>query len=276
MTISPAALSGDQAALDIAFIRLRGQWACKDTWMDDPDLEELFAPIEPANAFGVVLSEAHDVLAHIREPVDAELWGSDMIGALSADAAAEPEVMAALATSVVPAAEASGTPEALALLRIFGALGSPELRTAAAGAAQRLAAAGVPDPSWADAIGAPAVGTCWHYGDIGGRQESVTVTFGYGAAEHAMSVLIDHGKGGQLKDVWVGEAAGLLDKTFMAAESDPLVVFEAIGAADARERLARAIGAGESPEKPDQAADLTAHRAFLHARMRLLAAAGTE
>jgi hypothetical protein len=244
--------------------------------MDDPDLDELFAPIEPANAFGVVLSEAHDVLAHIHEPVDAELWGSDMIGALSADAAAEPEVMAALATSVVPAAEASGTPEALALLRIFGAIGSPQLRTAAAGAAQRLAAAGVPDPGWADTIGAPAVRACWHYGDIGGRQESVTVTFGYGEAEHAMSVLIDHGKGGQLKDVWVGEAAGLLDKTFLAAESDPLVVFEAIGAAAARERLERAIGAGEAPEKPDQAADLTAHRAFLHARMRLLAAAGTE
>lgn len=241
--------------------------------MEDPDIEQLFAPIEPANAFGVVLSEAHDVLAHIREPVDAELWGSDMIGALSADAAAEPEVMGALAASVVPAAEESGTPEALALLRIFAALGSPELRTTAAEAAQRLAAAGVPDANWADTLGSPTLGTCWHYGDIGGRQESVTATFGYGDAEHAMSVLIDHGKGGQLKDVWVGDADGLLDKTFLAAESDPLVVFESIGAADARERLERAISAGEAPEKPDQAADLTAHRAFLHARVRFLAAA---
>lgn len=240
--------------------------------MDDPDIGQLFAPIEPANAFGVVLSEAHDVLAHIHGPVDAELWGSDMIGALSADAAAEPDVMAALAASVVPAAEASGTPEALALLRIFGALGSPELRTAATEAAQRLTEAGVPDPGWAAAIGSPAVGKCWHYSDIGGRQESVTVTFGYADAEHALSVLIDHGKGGKLKDVWVGDAAGLLDKTFLAAENDPLVVFEAIGTADARDRLERAIGAGESPEKSDEAADLTAHRALLHARVRFLAA----
>lgn len=241
--------------------------------MDDPDIDELFAPIEPANAFGVVLSEANHVLAHIHEPVDAELWGSDMIGALSGDAAAEREIMAVLATSLVPAAEASGTPEALALLRIFGALGSPGLRTAAAEAAQRLTEAGVPDPGWASMIGTPAVGTCWHYGDVGGRQESVTVTFGYGDAEHAVSVLIDHGKGGKLKDVWVGDAAGLLDKTFLAAEDDPLVVFETIGAADARERLERAISAGESPEKPDQVADLTAHRALLHARVRFLAAA---
>lgn len=244
--------------------------------MDDPDLAEIFAPIEPAKAFGVVLREAQDVLAHIHVPVDAELWGSDMIGALSANAAAEPEVMTALSSSVVPAAEESATQEALALLRIFAALGSQDLRTAAAEAAGRVAAAGVPDPGWAATIGAPTVGQSWHYSDIGGRQESVTVTFAYGDAEHAMSVLIDHGKGGGLKDIWVGEADGLLDKTWLAAENDPLVVFETIDAATARERLEQAISTGECPEKPDQADDLTAHRALLHARMRLLAATAAD
>jgi hypothetical protein len=239
--------------------------------MDDPDIAEIFAPIEPAKAFGVVLREAQDVLGHIHGPVDAELWGSDMIGALSPDAATAPEVMAVLATSVVPAAEASGTQEALALLRIFGAIGSAELRAAATEAAGRVVAAGVPEPGWAAAIGAPKVGPCWHYSDVGGRQESVTATFAYGDAEHAMSVLIDHGKGGGLKDVWVGDADGLLDKTYLAAEADPLVIFETIGPGVARERLEQAISAGEHPDKPDQADDLTAHRALLHARVRLLA-----
>src|SRR5271165_5433249 len=200
----------------------------------DADIAELFAPIEPAAAFGVVLNEAQDVLAHIREPVDAELWGSDMI-------------------------------EALALLRIFGAIGSPELRAAATAAAERVIAGGVPDPDWAAAIGSPAVGRCWHYSDVGGRQESLTMTFAYGDREHAVSVLIDHGKGGQIKDAWVGDAAGLLDKTWLAAETDPLIVFDTVDTADARDRLDRAIGAGECPEKPDQADDLKAHRALLHA-----------
>jgi hypothetical protein len=99
----------------------------------------------------------------------------------------------------------------------------------------------------------------------------VTATFAYGGDEHALSVLIDHGKGGGLKDVWVGDAHGLLDKTWLAAEADPLVVFETIDAANARERLEQAISAGEHPDKPDQADDLTAHRALLHARVRLLA-----
>jgi hypothetical protein len=239
--------------------------------MDEADIAELFAPIEPSKAFGVVLREAQDVLSHIHGPVDAELWGSDMIGALSSGAAGGPEVMTVLATAIVPAAEESSTPEALALLRIFGAIGSAELRSAATEAAGRVVAAGVPDPSWAAMIGAPAVGECWHYSDVGGRQESVTATFAYGDAAHALSVLIDHGSGGGLKDVWVGDADGLLDKTWLAAEADPLVVFETIDAAKAGERLAQAISAGEHPDKPDQADDLTAHRALLHARVRLLA-----
>lgn len=238
---------------------------------EDPDIEELFAPLDPSKAFGVVLSEAQDVLANIHQPVDAELWGSDMIGALSASAKDEASVMAALTSSLVPAAEEAATPEALALLRIFAAIGSPELRAAAAEAADRLTAAEVPDPDWASAIGSPTVGKCWHYGDVGGRQESVTICFAYGDAEHALSVLIDHGNGGRIKDAWVGDAAGLLDKTWVAVQNDPQVVFEEIDAEDARGRLEQAIGAGESPERPDQADDLTAHRALLHARMRFLA-----
>jgi len=237
---------------------------------EDPDIARLFAPLEPSNAFGVVLSEAHEVLSHVRKPIEAELWGSDMIGALSASATDSAEVMTALTDSVVPAAEESATPEALALLRIFGALGSPALRSAATEAADRVIAHGVADPDWAAAIGSPTVGKCWHYGDIGGRQESVTMSFAYGDAEHALSVLIDHGKGGKIKDAWVGDAEGLLDRTFLAVDNDPLVVFETIEAADAHERIERAMLAGECPEKPDEADDITAHRALLHARMNLV------
>jgi len=240
---------------------------------EDPDIAELFAPIDPSKALGVVLSEAHDVLSNIHEPVDAELWGSDMLGALSSGADAM-DVMAELTTSMVPAAEETATSEALALLRIFAAIGSADLQAAATAAAGRVAALGVTEPEWVKGIGSPTVGDCWHYSDIGGRQESVTMTFGYGDSEHALSVLIDHSNGGGIKDVWVGDAAGLLDKTWLAAENDPLVVFEKIEASDARNRLARAVHAGECPEKPDQADDLTAHRALLHARLRFLAAEG--
>ena len=238
----------------------------------EPDIAELFAPLRPAQASDVVLSEARQVLSHVKQPIDAELWGSDMIGALSGAEPAGADVMTELTRSLVPAVEMKATPEALGLLRILGAIGSPELRRAATEAAERVTALGVRDPDWAPGIGSPTIGRCWHYSDVGGRQESVTVSFGYGTAEHALSVLIDHGKGGKIKDAWIDDAEGLLDKTWLAAESDPLIVFEPIEPGDASERLSRAIAAGECPSKPDEADDLTAHRALLHARARYLAA----
>jgi len=233
----------------------------------EPDIAELFAPLRPAQASDVVLNEARQVLSHVREPIDAELWGSDMIGALSGGDQAGADVMTELARSLVPAVEMKATPEALGLLRVLGAIGSTELKATATAAAERLTVQGVADPDWAATIGSPTIGKCWHYSDVGGRQESVTVSFGYGASEHALSVLIDHGKGGKIKDAWVDDAEGLLDKTWMAADNDPLIVFEAIEPADAAARLAKAVAAGECPSKPDEADDLTAHRALLRARV---------
>jgi hypothetical protein len=238
----------------------------------EPDIAELFAPLRPAQASDVVLNEARQVLSHVQRPIDAELWGSDMIGALAGAGPFDKDFMAELTGSLVPAVEKKATPEALGLLRVLGAIGTPELKAAATEAAERVTAQGVPDPDWAAAIGSPTIGQCWHYSDVGGRQESITVSFGYGDSEHALSVLIDHGKSGKIKDAWVDDAEGLLDKTWLAADNDPLIVFEPIEPADAAERLAKAVAAGECPSKPDEADDLTAHRALLQARVRYLAA----
>jgi len=236
----------------------------------DPDVARLFAPVAVEETFAGVLTEAAGLLGQIDDPVDAELWGSDLIGALAASAAGQASLMQTLTRSLVPAAEAACTPEALALLRVLAALGSPGLRAAAGQAAARVSARGVADPPWAAALGTPRVGDCWHYADVGGRQESLTMTFAYGDRQHAVSVLIDHGRGGKIKDAWVAAAAGLRAETEQAAQDHPLVIFEMLGPADAGRTLARAIDAGECPEQPDQVDDVVAHRALLHARLDLL------
>jgi hypothetical protein len=238
----------------------------------EPNIAEIFAPLRPAQATDVVLSEAREVLAQVHRPIDAELWGSDIIGALTGNVADDTAVAAELVKSLVPAAEKEATTEALGLLRVLSAIGDETLREAAAAAAERTNGAGVADPAWASALGSPTIGRCWHYSDIGGRQESVTVSFGYGDVEHALSVLIDHGKGGKIRDAWVDDAEGLLDKTWLAAQNDPLIVFENLEPGEASERLTSALTAGECPSKPDECDDLTAHRALLHARVRYLAA----
>ena len=240
----------------------------------EPDVASLFAPVAVEETFDGVLIEARQVLADLDDPVDAELWGSDLIGALASSAASHASLMSTLTGSLVPAAETASTPEALALLRVFAAVGSPALRAAAGQAAARLRDRDLPDPPWAAEIGAPRVGDCWHYADVGGRQESLTMSFAYGDQQHAISVLIDHGRGGKIRDTWVTKGSGLRDDTEREAGRDPLVVFEMLGAADARLRLQRAISAGECPEQPDQVDDVVAHRALLRARLDLLAAQG--
>jgi hypothetical protein len=229
---------------------------------DDPELEAVFARSSPADTVAAVLTEARMVLGEIDSPLDAELWGSDILAALgSADQADE----------LVSAAERSGTPEALATLRVLGAVGSPQLSAAASAAGDQLASRGISEPAWAAAIGAPSPGECWRYGDTRGQQEAVTATFWYGERGHVLSVLLDLTQGGGIKDVWVGALADTLERTReMARIRQPEMIFEMITEADARRRLDRAIAAGECPEQPEEGGNVASRRAFLLRRTALL------
>ena len=50
---------------------------------------EPFAPVAVEETFAGVLTEARQVLGQLDDPVDAELWGSDLIGALASSAAGQ-------------------------------------------------------------------------------------------------------------------------------------------------------------------------------------------
>ena len=208
------------------------------------------------------------VLGEIGSPLDAELWGSDILAALGG-----PKGNAAIA--IVPAAEATGTAEALAILRVMAAVGWPELRSAATQAADRMAAPGLEapgldEPPWGAVMGAPTVGECWRYGDDRGLQEAVTMSFGYEAELHVVSLLLDHGCGGGIKDVWVGDAGDVLERTRAMADQDPAMIFEMISPADARVRALRAIAAGECPTQPGEIGNVSSTRAILRTRVALL------
>ena len=105
----------------------------------DLDLDAVFGRSSPDDAFAAVLTEARMVLAEIGSPLEAELWGSDILAALGG-------MRSPAAQAIVPAAERSGSPEALAILRVLSALGWPELRAEAAEAASRLAGQGGAGP----------------------------------------------------------------------------------------------------------------------------------
>jgi len=245
---------------------------------DDPELGAVFARSSPADTAAAVLTEARMVLAEVASPLDAELWGSDIVAALGPGGSGGPggpggdrddDEPADQSEAIVSAAEAAATPEALATLTAVGAVGSGVLGDAAREAAGRLAASGVRRPDWAGSIGAPSPGQCWCYGDVAGHQEAVTMTFWYGDQGHVVSVLLDHDEGGAIRDIWVGEAGDILDRTRELARLDPKMIFEMITQADARARLDRAFAAGECPEAAE-ASNVASRRAILRTRMSLL------
>jgi hypothetical protein len=229
---------------------------------DDPELDAVFAKASPADTITAVLTEARLVLAEVVEPLNAELWGSDILGALgSGDNHAD---------AIAEAAERSGTPEAMAALCALGAVGQDKLRAAASEAADQLAALGINRPAWAETIGKPSPALCWSYGDALGEQEVVTMSFRYGGAEHVVSVLLDHAQGGGIKNVWIGDSGDLLDRTKKLSQEDPGMRFTMITQSDARARMDRAIAAGECPQSPDETARVASTRALLGSRVALL------
>lgn len=230
---------------------------------DDPELEAVFARATPADSIAAVLTEARLVLAEITSPLDAELWASDIAGALgAADAHAD---------AIAEAAERSGTPEALGAMCALAAVAPDKVRAAAREAADRLAGLGISRPSWAEIIGHPSPGQCWCYGDAAGRQEVVTMSFRYGAAAHVVSVLVDNTQGGGIKNVWIGTSADLLERTRMMSQADPGMRFELITQSQARSRMDRAAAAGECPQRQAESAAVTSARALLNSRVALLA-----
>ena len=67
----------------------------------EPDVASLFAPVAVEETFDGVLIEARQVLGHLDDPVDAELWGSDLIGALASSAAGQDSLMNTLTRTLV-------------------------------------------------------------------------------------------------------------------------------------------------------------------------------
>jgi hypothetical protein len=232
----------------------------------EADLESVFGSASAAATCAAVLTEARIVLPDIGAPLDAELWGSDIIAALGSRIGA--------AEAFVPAAEQAGTPEALAVLRVIGAVGPPGLRAAASAAAERLAARGGREPDWAAAVGSPRPGECWRYADALGAREVVTMSFGYGSQHHVVSALLDLSQGAAIQDVWIGESGDVLERTREMSARDPEMIFEMISQQDARSRMDRAMAAGECPRQPGETGNVASRRALLRARIALLPRTG--
>jgi hypothetical protein len=203
------------------------------------------------------------------DPLDAELAGAEFLGMLRATGPDEDELPAML-TELVGQAEKSGTPEALAMLRVMAVLGPADVRPVAAKAADRLVAAGLADRPWVRELGSPEVGECFGYVDESGAQESIAVTFTYGRKAHTVVVLIDHDLGGGVKDCFATDGPDRIRADFRRAARQFGLVFGDYPPAKARAILSKALSAPPCPVAPDQVEDVHDYLDLLRTRVALL------
>ncbi|WP_141925195.1 hypothetical protein [Haloactinospora alba] len=239
-----------------------------------------------------MLRAAHTLLS-VREPLDAEVGVSEMLGAWWARKMPGVDVERRLGEGLVAHAADSGTPAGLALLSGISVLGtSQRQRRLAAESARSLRAQGVSGPSWTTSVGEVLPQSAYISGTRYGDTDEVICVFRYAptagtdAAHHALIAAIDHNSGGVLRDAWVtAKPQQLIERCEEQKNRDPMSVFAATRPERARTLLENAIQRtdqvlGGKPENPVRSVgiseqdlaggSLAAHHALTRARVRSL------
>ena len=210
------------------------------------------------------------------EPADAleaEQWGSCLIGTMHAHPLPGEDVEALFLPGFVDALEALGTPAALATLRALGAVGSPEHARRARAAGDRLAAAGLPEPPWATDLGhARATAAALMSEECFDDGLSVMVEFtARGVPAHTVGIYIDHNMGGLVKDVFLaGPLSDVRGQLGRHAPSDVGLAIRDLDLAEARARVEAALYVLDHTYDPPVNEDVGRFRALIAERMRLL------
>ncbi|WP_026127471.1 hypothetical protein, partial [Nocardiopsis lucentensis] len=248
-----------------------------------------------------MLRAARALLA-MRDPLDAELAFSEMLGSWWGEHVPGVDVERLLGEGLVAHATASGKPAGLGVLAAVSALGtSPAQRHLAEQGMIALRERGLQVPEWASQLGAVTPLAAYVHGDRFGDTDDVVCVFGRGRdggaaappPEHALILVVDHNGGGLLRDAWVtSKVDQLLDQCRARAEEDDSTRFSPLGLGAARALLTRALertdlvvsGASADPGAGPTvhavglgAADLiggslAAHYAFARSRVRALPA----
>jgi hypothetical protein len=204
--------------------------------------------------------------------LDAELTGVEFLATLR-EAALKPEEVPALLADLIPATEASGKPETLAMLRILAAVGPEKTRDLASEAADRMVAGGLRDCGWVSGLGSPRPVACFGYDD--GMQESIAITFSYGRTRHAVAVLIDYSLGGGVKDCWLTDKPDRIRAEYQKAARRLGLEFRDHEPSEARAILDHALAQPPCPVAPDQIEDVHCYLELLRRRVALLSDGGT-
>jgi Plasmid pRiA4b ORF-3-like protein len=146
-------------------------------------------------------------LAEIEDALDAELTGAAFLAMV---AALDDDALPMLTEAFIPAVESRPGPGALAMLRALARVASgvePRLAAAASAAADRVVAAGVPEPGWAAALAEPIdVSECARLHDDGGAFSVLSASFRRSGRGQALVIVVDELNCGAAADIFLVEA----------------------------------------------------------------------
>lgn len=220
-----------------------------------------------------MLRAARELLA-VRSPLDAELIVSEMLGTWWGRRLPDADVEEIIGEGLVAYADRAGSPAALALLSGVASLGTPGQAAKAEQAAERLVAAGVARPAWAERIGTVQRGEAHVTRDAYGDRDELVCAFSYeGEEPHALVAVIDYNLGGMVRDAWVtSRVETLLDRCRQATEDNPLMTFGPLAPGRVRPLLEEALRVTDAAAIPAVSDNFAGYHAFLRSRVASLPA----
>lgn len=210
-----------------------------------------------------------DAVVEVTDGFEAELWASNLMATWRREAPPGEPVEIALFRGLVQALKRLRTAPALAALRALSTVGAPTTADVARGAAEQLAAAGLPEPAW-EAGSRPVAAVLL---DEPAFDDGVSVMVEFAepdGALHTISVYIDHNLGGLVKDVFIADALADVRASMENAPDNDRVAFHELDLGEARARIEDALYLLD--HMFDAPVDDEVHhlRALIEARMRLL------
>lgn len=242
----------------------------------DDLIVEVASDAEVTEFMEPIYFQAEHAVRRARTALEAELSAGELLGLVNSmipsglPDAERTAVLTEFLAQLVGHAERLESAAGLAVLRALSVAALEPVNAIADAAASRTAAKGVKDRSWVRVIGAPTVGRCWSHVDVGGKQESVTMTFAYGTREHAVTLLIDHALGGGVRDCWVSDQPDQAWRKAPTAGRTAGMVVEPISWQRARGSLRAALAAAPCPADDEQAENVALHSGLLRARLALM------
>lgn len=248
----------------------KGRHSARMTAAERSGLEDIFARI---------LGSASKDLPDDISALVAQMWASEVWSIWTGSELIDMDALDVFGGGMIDYAARRGTPAALMVLRALSSVAPEPFGSRARLRAERLAAGGVPERSWAPILGTERPTQAWlAFDPIDDDGVSVMVGFEALGQESTLGIYVDHNLGGIAKDVFAVPAgiAEVLTRLRENPEDRDGLAFEEISLDEAAARWTAALEMTELTFDPPTSEDFDDLRALVEVRLATLPVGGDQ